>query len=70
MRRSMRLPLLLLVLDAVLARAEPTAPFAWSSLPALPDALGVAGPFAGVAGGELILSAEIGNDPGVNEFLE
>jgi hypothetical protein len=23
-----------------------------------------------VAGGELILSAEIGNDPGVNEFLE
>ena len=38
------------------ATADARGRLAWETLPALPDALGVAGPFAGVSGGALVVA--------------
>lgn len=38
------------------ARASAETPLEWSSLPPIPDAEGVAGPFAGVSGGALLVA--------------
>ena len=48
---------LLLMTPPTLCAAPPAAlPIHWSQLPALPDPLGVAGPFAGVGGGALLVA--------------
>ena len=52
----MRFPALLSLLLAGLAHADAAPPFAWHDLPPLPDALGVAGPFAGESGLHLLVA--------------
>ncbi|MBL6765846.1 MAG: sodium:solute symporter, partial [Verrucomicrobiae bacterium] len=51
-----RLPLILLAAFTITANTFGAARLDWSELPALPDALGVAGPFAGVHNDALIVA--------------
>lgn len=48
--------LLVMLLQLVVANGAVGAEYAWQQLPALPDAEGFAGPYAGVAGGSLLVA--------------